>query len=168
MKDALLGALAALALVYVVGWIWLETRRRRAAAAHGVRPGLRELATGFLTDFLDTLGIGNFAPTTAVLKLFRLVPDERIPGTLNAGHALPVVTEALIYIAIIEVDLPTLGTMILGLVAGRVIRSDRTPRQRSDRLDLHAASVGAVTPSSVPTVVTASPRAKSASRVAWS
>lgn len=118
MRHVLLGALAALAVVYAAGWAGLEVSRHRAAAGRRVRPGGRELATGFVTDFLDTLGIGNFAPTTAVLKLFRLVPDERIPGTLNAGHALPVVTEALIYIAIIEVDLATLGTMIAAAVAG--------------------------------------------------
>ena len=118
MKDALLGALAALAVLYIAGWAWFESKRRLAAEGPRARPGGRELATGFVTDFLDTLGIGNFAPTTAVLKLWRLVPDERIPGTLNAGHALPVITEALIYIAIIEVDLATLGTMIAAAVAG--------------------------------------------------
>lgn len=118
MKDALLGALAALAVLYIAGWAWFESKRRLAAEGPRARPGGRELATGFVTDFLDTLGIGNFAPTTAVLKLWRLVPDERIPGTLNAGHALPVITEALIYIAIIGVDLATLGTMIAAAVAG--------------------------------------------------
>ncbi len=118
MKNALLGALAALSLAYIAGWVWLEARRRRTAEGSRVRPGLREVVTGFVTDFLDTLGIGNFAPTTAVLKLFRLVPDEQIPGTMNAGHALPVVTEALIYIAIVEVELATLATMIAAAVAG--------------------------------------------------
>ena len=32
-------------------------------------------------------------------KLARLVPDELIPGTLNVGHALPTVAQALIFIA---------------------------------------------------------------------
>ena len=51
--------------------------------------------------FLDTLGIGNFATTTSLFRFGRMVPDELIPGTLNAGHTLPVITEAFIYIAII-------------------------------------------------------------------
>jgi uncharacterized membrane protein YfcA len=118
MRTALLLALLAVALLYVAGWAWLELKRRAAFGRDRSRPTAPELLTGFVTDFLDTLGIGNFAPTTAVLKLFDLVPDEQIPGTLNAGHALPVMTEALIYIAIIEVDLTTLLTMIGAAVGG--------------------------------------------------
>ena len=52
------------------------------------------LLIGFVTNFFDTLGIGSFAPTTAVFRLFRLVPDELIPGTLIVGHALPVLLQA--------------------------------------------------------------------------
>lgn len=88
------------------------------ASADRRYPRAPELVTVFVTDFLDTLGIGDFAPTTAVLKLLRLVPDEQIPGTLNLGHALPVVTEALIYIAIVEVGGGTLTTMIAAAVMG--------------------------------------------------
>ena len=146
MKNALLGALAALSLAYVAGWVWIEVKRRRAAKGPRARPGPRELVTGFVTDFLDTLGIGNFAPTTAVLKLFRLVPDEQIPGTLNVGHALPVVTKALIYIAIIEVDLATLVTMIAAAVGGAWLGAgvvSRLPR-RSIQLGMGIALLLAV------------------------
>lgn len=146
MKNVLLAALAALALFYIIGWVWLEARRRRAARGARVRPGLPELVTGFVTDVLDTLGIGNFAPTTAVLKLLRLVPDEQIPGTLNAGHALPVVTEALIYIAIIQVDLTTLVTMIAAAVIGAWLGAGvvaRLPR-RSIQIGMGVALLVAV------------------------
>ena len=51
-----------------------------------------EILIGFVTDFFDTLGIGSFAPTTAIYKLRRMVPDELIPGTLNVGHAPSAVT----------------------------------------------------------------------------
>ena len=63
-----------------------------------------EFVIGFVTNFFDTLGIGSFAPTTAILKFKALVADERIPGTLNVGHTLPTIAQALIYIAIVEVD----------------------------------------------------------------
>ncbi|MBC8328122.1 MAG: sulfite exporter TauE/SafE family protein [Planctomycetes bacterium] len=82
------------------------------------RPSGLQLAIGFVTNFFDTLGIGNFAPTTAVFRFTRMVPDEKIPGTMNAGHALPVVTEAFIYIAIIQVLPGTLALMIAAAVAG--------------------------------------------------
>jgi hypothetical protein len=59
---------------------------------------------GFVTNFLDTLGIGSFATTTAIFKLLHLVRDEHIPGTLNVGHTLPTVVQAYIYIQVVEVD----------------------------------------------------------------
>jgi uncharacterized membrane protein YfcA len=79
------------------------------------------LGIGFGTNFFDTLGIGSFAPTTAIFKFFRLVEDRHIPGTLNVGHALPVVTQALIFITIIQVETTTLLSMITTSVAGAVL-----------------------------------------------
>ena len=118
----LLGSLVALTVVYAAFWL-NEARKARRAPGGGrpadrVFPGSVELAIGFVTDFFDTLGIGNFATTTAAFKLFRLVPDEQIPGTLNVGHTIPVVAEALIYVAIIQVDMTTLVAMIAAAVAG--------------------------------------------------
>jgi uncharacterized membrane protein YfcA len=46
------------------------------------------------------------------------MPDDEIPGTLNAGQALPTVTQALIFIATVSVDLSTLASMILSAVLG--------------------------------------------------
>jgi uncharacterized membrane protein YfcA len=46
------------------------------------------------------------------------VPDERIPGTLNVGHALPTMTQAFIFIAIVKVEIPTLLGMIGASVLG--------------------------------------------------
>ena len=80
--------------------------------------GLLHSLIGFVTNFFDTLGVGSFAPTTSVFKLLRLVPDERIPGTLNAGHALPTIAQALIFIAAVSVDPVTLVAMIGAAVLG--------------------------------------------------
>ena len=138
---ALLGLLSALTIWYVWRWPQLEQRlaagesRRpgsaglparssaESAAAPSVSPrpaGPRpfDLAVGFVTNFFDTLGIGNFAPTTAALKFTRRIPDEDIPGTLNVGHALPVLTEALIFIAAIVVDPRLLIAMIVASILG--------------------------------------------------
>ena len=84
-------------------------------------PTLLETALGFVTNFFDTLGIGSFAPTTSVFKLRGIVPDEKIPGTLNVGHALPTVAEALIFIAIVQVEMTTLIAMIAASVAGALL-----------------------------------------------
>ena len=70
------------------------------------------LGLGFVTDFLDTLGVGSFATTSTALKLGKLVEDEDIPGTLNVGHSIPTMLEAILYITVIEVELVTLVAMI--------------------------------------------------------
>jgi len=75
-------------------------------------------AIGFVTNFFDTLGIGSFATTTSLYKFLRFVPDERIPGTLNVGHALPTIAEAAIFIGIIAVEPRTLISLILAAVVG--------------------------------------------------
>ena len=69
-------------------------------------------ALGLITDFLDTLGVGSFATTTAVLRLGGMVDDEQIPGTLNVGHAVPTMLEAALFLTAVPVDLVTLVTMV--------------------------------------------------------
>lgn len=81
-------------------------------------PTVVHLATGFGTNFLDTLGIGSFATSMSIFKFWKMVPDQLIPGTLNAGHTLPVILQAFIYITAIEVDFTTLALMIGGAVLG--------------------------------------------------
>ena len=113
--QALLGVLGVLTAIYVGRWIAIERGRVREPAPP------RRLAhslIGFVTNFFDTLGVGSFAPTTSVFKLLRLVPDEKIPGTLNAGHALPTIAQALIFIAAVSVDPVTLVAMIGAAVLG--------------------------------------------------
>jgi uncharacterized membrane protein YfcA len=117
MKSALLLALAILTSTYVLYWI-RSARTSRGASGRDSRPSWLLAAIGFVTNFFDTLGIGSFAPTTSIFKLRKLVPDEIIPGTLNVGHALPTITQAFIYITIVEVDMMTLVLMIGASVIG--------------------------------------------------
>ena len=135
---AVLGLLAAVTLWYVWRWPQLE---RQLAPGTGARPTPFDLAVGFVTNFLDTLGIGNFAPTTAALKVTRRLADEDIPGTLNVGHALPVLTEALIFIAAIVVDPRLLIAMIVASILGAWLGAGvvaRMPR-RAIQLGMGAA-----------------------------
>jgi uncharacterized membrane protein YfcA len=116
-RNVLLGAIALGALTYIARWWWLE-RTRAADPARPRKPRISDLIVGFVTNFFDTLGIGCFAPTTAYYKLRARMPDDEIPGTLNTGHALPAMTEALIFIAIVSVDMTTLVSMIVAAVLG--------------------------------------------------
>ncbi|MGH7580782.1 MAG: TSUP family transporter [Gemmatimonadales bacterium] len=113
-KTWLLLALVAVSVVYLAVWI----RSARRAPDRAGLPSAREGALGFVTNFFDTLGIGSFAPTTSAFRLWGIVPDERIPGTLNVGHTLPTVTQALVYIVIVEVDFLTLVSLIAVAVLG--------------------------------------------------
>jgi uncharacterized membrane protein YfcA len=117
VKIGLLATLALVALAYAVRWWWLE-RSRAENAARARTPRIADLVVGFVTNFFDTLGIGSFAPTTAYFKLRARMPDDEIPGTLNTGQALPTVTQALIFIATVSVDLTTMVSMILAAVLG--------------------------------------------------
>jgi uncharacterized membrane protein YfcA len=114
-KLVLFAALVAVTAVFVAAWA-RNVRRHRPAS--GLRPTPLEMVVGFVTNFFDTLGIGSFAPTTSIFKLRRMVPDEHIPGTLNVGHALPTVAEALVFIAIVNVGMATLVCLIAASVAG--------------------------------------------------
>lgn len=79
------------------------------------------LGVGFITDFFDTLGIGSFSPTTSLFKFGNMVPDRLIPGTLNVSHTFPVVFEAFLFIAVIEVDPLTLISMLAAATIGAVL-----------------------------------------------
>ncbi len=78
-------------------------------------------AVGFVTNFFDTLGIGSFAPLTALLKFFKLTHDRTIPGTLNVSCTIPVVVEALIFITVIKVEPVTLFAMLVSATVGAFI-----------------------------------------------
>ena len=115
-KTAIFVSLAGFTLSYLAVFVASLLRLRQQGTA--ISPGAIDLATGFVANFFDTLGIGSFATTTAIFKFRRMVPDQLIPGTLNAGHTLPTIFQAFIYISAIEVDVTTLVLMIASSVAG--------------------------------------------------
>ncbi len=116
-------ALAGFTVYYLYAWITGIGRAKSVPgvsdeAVRGGMPNPIQLGLGFVTNFFDTLGIGSFAPTTAIFKFFKTVSDRLIPGTLNVGHTLPTITQAFIYTTIIEIDITTLILMIGAAVAG--------------------------------------------------
>lgn len=79
---------------------------------------------GFVTDFLDTLGIGSFAPTAMLLDFTKqLGADRLLPGTLNVAHAIPVLVEAFIFTTVVEVSPVTLFSLIIAATVGSFIGS---------------------------------------------
>jgi len=113
-STALFVAMGVFAIGFLVFW-GSSIRRGWSASAS---PGWLRTGIGFLTNFLDTLGIGSFAPTTAFFKLWGLVDDQEIPGTMMVGHTAPTLVEAFIFIAVVQVDFATLTLMIAASAVG--------------------------------------------------
>jgi uncharacterized membrane protein YfcA len=116
MSPAKVGLLAALAIVnvaFVLAWV-------RDALQRSVRPAPRfgDIAIGFVTDFLDVLGIGSFAPTTALFKLRGRPPDELIPGTLNVGHNAAAFVETAVFVTAVAVEPVLLAAMVASATLG--------------------------------------------------
>jgi uncharacterized membrane protein YfcA len=76
---------------------------------------------GFVVNFFDVLGIGAFAPQTALLKFTKQTEDRVLPGTLNVSNTIPVLIQALIFIQIVEVEPITLISMLLSAAAGAIL-----------------------------------------------
>jgi uncharacterized membrane protein YfcA len=112
-KVGLLTALVLVNIAFVIGWIWAARHYRLRE-----RPGPADIAIGVVTDFLDTLGIGSFAPTTALFKFRGKPADELIPGTLNVGHNASAFLETVLFVTTVAVDPMLLGCMVASATAG--------------------------------------------------
>ncbi len=111
--KALLVALALFAVFYL--YTWYKGAQRKLDEGF---PGPLDMAIGFIANFLDTLGIGSYATTTAMFKAWKLVKDEWIPGTLNIGHTIPTIAQGFIFIGAVAVDPVTLVGMIAAAFVG--------------------------------------------------
>ena len=149
-KYSLLALLTAIAIVFAVAW-YGSLRRK---VSEGLMPSPIQLVIGFITDFLDTLGVGSFATTTSLYKFSNQFPaytkpiaDEKIPGTLNVGHTLPTILQALIYINTIEIDLWTLWLLIIASGVGSYLGASFVTRlpKRKVQLGMGFALLVAVT-----------------------
>lgn len=119
MKTLLLIALSVFTVAFLI--LWMREAKRavtKEGATERVNVTAFEIFIGFITNFLDTLGIGSFATTSSIFKLKRIVPDELIPGTLNVGHCVPTIVEAFIFISIVQVDATTMVAMIVASILG--------------------------------------------------
>lgn len=138
LKAILFIALSVVTVWFVAAWVE-SAWQRRWLVYHAV--------VAYVMCFFDTLGIGNFATTTSAFKFRGSVPDDRIPGTLNIGYALPTVAQAFIYTRLVEVHAVTLVLMIVVAVLGAWLGAGvvaRWPR-RNIQMGMGFALLGAAT-----------------------
>lgn len=136
-KLGLFAVIAALSAVFFAQWISLARRRSELRE----RPTASDLAIGLLTNFFDALGIGSYAPTTALYKFRGRPSDELIPGTLNVGSVAVGMAETVIFVTIIAVDPKLLLAMIASATAGAWLGAGIVSRmqRRSIQLFMGAA-----------------------------
>lgn len=129
-KTILILFLVAIAIAYHAFWFFTERRRQHTGP---LKPTPTALGAAFVANFFDTLGIGSYATTTSMSKLWKIMPDERIPGTLNVGYVMATVVQAVIFMTIIEVDFLTLisiiGAAVLGAFSGAGVVAGLSRRQ---------------------------------------
>jgi uncharacterized membrane protein YfcA len=113
MKTGVLVALVLVNIAFVLGWIWAVRRHRLSG-----RPGAVDIGIGALTSFLDTLGIGSFAPTTALFKFRGRPADELIPGTLNVGLNSAGFIETILFLTAVAVQPALLVCMVASAAGG--------------------------------------------------
>lgn len=121
----LIAVLGVFTLVYLV--MFVRAIARDARGGQSVGSPLLVWPVSFVANFFDTLGVGSYATTTAMVRFFKLIPDEKIPGSLNVGYVLPTVTEAFLFIygfrglitvEPVQVDPRTLISLIAAAILG--------------------------------------------------
>ncbi len=77
--------------------------------------------TGMVAFIADTLGMGSFAINIALSKHFKTFKDEELPALCNGAQVIPGTLESIFFIQIIDVDLITLLTLVIGTCIGGVL-----------------------------------------------
>lgn len=124
--SALLIFLGIFAAGYLYVFIAGLVRDSREGQPIAPKPGMALVS--FIANFFDTLGVGSYATTTSMVRFFKMIPDEKIPGSLNVGYVLPTMIEAWVTIhglsglgvtvSPVEVDPLTLILLIAAAILG--------------------------------------------------
>jgi hypothetical protein len=125
MLIALLIAIGLAVLAYAVAL-------GRVAIGRRVRPNVEAMGLSAVVNFFDTLGIGSFAPTTAWLKLRKLVPDRLIPPTMVTGLTPPAMAQSIIFLILlgVMVDPLLLFGCATATLAGGIVGAPLVARAR--------------------------------------
>jgi uncharacterized membrane protein YfcA len=115
-KHILVALLIVIAIAFHAYWYVFERKRQHQPGVLKPRP--LAMGVAFVANFFDTLGIGSYATTTSMSKLWGVMPDEKIPGTLNVGYVMATVVQAVIFMTIIQVDFLTLISIIGAAMIG--------------------------------------------------
>lgn len=77
--------------------------------------------SGIIAFIADTLGVGSFAVNIALAKLLGTFSDEELPAVNNGAQVIPGTLESLFFMQLIDVDLTTMVTLVVGTCLGGLI-----------------------------------------------
>ncbi|WP_454784849.1 sulfite exporter TauE/SafE family protein [Legionella sp. WA2024007413] len=77
--------------------------------------------SGVIAFIADTLGVGSFAVNVALAKLTGTFRDDEMPAVNNGAQVIPGTIESLFFMGLIDVDLTTLLTLVMGTCVGGLL-----------------------------------------------
>jgi uncharacterized membrane protein YfcA len=89
---------------------------------------LKLFFSGIVAFIADTLGVGSFAVNVALAKLMNTFPDDELPAVNNGAQVIPGMIESFFFLRLVDVDLTTLLTLVLGTCIGGLIGSSVVSR----------------------------------------
>ncbi len=122
MIDAILIILFIIALIFTI----LDFKDNKSQFKAEMKVGgsgktIKSIIISLVFTFLDTIGIGCYAPMTACFKIFKVTRDKYIPGTLMMGCFGWNALSALMYIQGISVDSVTLAVTLIVSAIGAYV-----------------------------------------------
>lgn len=79
------------------------------------------IISGILAFISDAVGLGSFAINVALAELLGTFHDEELPALNNGAQVIPGTLESLFFMQIIDVEITTLVTLVLGACVGGVL-----------------------------------------------
>lgn len=77
--------------------------------------------SGVIAFIADTLGVGSFAVNVTLAKILGTFPDDELPAVNNGAQVIPGTIESLFFMQLIDVDLTTLVTLVMGTCLGGLV-----------------------------------------------
>lgn len=100
----------------------------------GIAKTIKASIIAIVTLFLDTLGIGCYAPMTASFKIFKVTRDKYIPGTLNVACVVATAIESIYFITNVEVEVTTLVACIAASTIGAYVGGGLIAKLNLDKI----------------------------------
>jgi len=101
--------------------VMLYKLKRQPAERISVSDYFRLMGSGVIAFIADTVGVGSFAVNIALAKLLGTFNDEELPAMNNGAQVIPGAIESFFFMQLVEVDLMTLFSLVIGTCLGGLL-----------------------------------------------